>query len=169
VDFKVRKVTAAMPNRLECVYLETTFISYLVAEDSRDTLIARRQAISRGWFERQRHKYDCVVSAAVEDECRRGDPEQAARRMAILAGLSTLAVNSEIMELASLLLIPGGLPAGARLDAIHLAAATVHKCDFLLTWNIRHIANASIRKVTERILKSHGYEPALVCTPEELF
>jgi hypothetical protein len=87
-----------MANRLERVYLETTFISYLVAEDSRDALIARRQTISRGCFERQRHKYDCVVSTAVEDECRRGDREQAARRMAILANLSTLAVNSEIME-----------------------------------------------------------------------
>jgi hypothetical protein len=150
-------------------YLETTFISYLVADESRDVATARRQTITKQWFEQQSHRFECIVSNAVEEECREGNPEQAARRLAVLANLSTLEVNEEIMELASLLLVPGGLPAGSRLDAIHLAAATVYKCDFLLTWNIRHIANASIRRVTERILKAHGYEPTIVCTPEELF
>ena len=35
------------------------------------------------------------------------------------------------------------MPADPAGDALHLAIASVHKCDFLLTWNCRHLANAT--------------------------
>ena len=28
-------------------------------------------------------------------------------------------------------------------DALHLALASYHECDFLLTWNCQHLANAN--------------------------
>jgi len=33
------------------------------------------------------------------------------------------------------------MPADPRGDALHLAVASFHKADFLLTWNCNHIAN----------------------------
>ena len=53
-------------------------------------------------------------------------------------------------------------------DALHVAAATVHDMDYLLTWNCRHIANAEMRRVMRAICSAHGYEIPLICTPEEL-
>ena len=50
-----------------------------------------------------------------------------------------------------------------------MAAAAVEGCDFLLTWNFRHIANVRIRRAVERILAQHGYTQTTICTPEELF
>ena len=47
-----------------------------------------------------------------------------------------------------------------------MAVATVHQCDYLLTWNIRHIANAEIRRTTERIIRENGYETSTICTPK---
>ena len=89
--------------------------------------------------------------------------------MGILSETSILRLNSEIIELAETLIAPGGLPMIARLDALHVAAAGVFRCDYLLTWNIRHIANARTRAFAERTLTSHGYKAPVICTPEELF
>jgi hypothetical protein len=40
--------------------------------------------------------------------------------------------------------------------------------DFLLTWNCVHIANAAIAKAVANICRQHGFECAVICTPEEL-
>ena len=74
-----------------------------------------------------------------------------------------------ILKVAKLLIAPGAIPGKAGVDAIHIAAAAVEKCDFLLTWNFRHIANVRIRREVERILADHGYNKTTICTPEELF
>lgn len=53
-------------------------------------------------------------------------------------------------------------------DAVHIAVAAVHGVDYLLTWNCRHIANATMRQAIERTCREAGYEPPVICTPEEL-
>ena len=59
----------------------------------------------------------------------------------------------------------GNDPAG---DALHLAIASFHKCDFVLTWNCRHLANANKFGHIRRINNLLGiYVPSLV-TPLEL-
>jgi hypothetical protein len=40
--------------------------------------------------------------------------------------------------------------------------------DYLLTWNFKHIANAVIKQGIEQICRQAGYEPPVICTPEEL-
>lgn len=50
------------------VYLETTVVSYLAAEGSANPVTAMRQAVTRRWWEQERHKYDLFVSEAVENE-----------------------------------------------------------------------------------------------------
>lgn len=102
-------------------------------------------------------------------ECLRGDEQQVQRRLVLLADASVLPLTESIMELATRLVVPGGLPPGAAADALHMAAAAVYQIDYLVTWNIRHIANAQIRRITERIIEEHGYERPIICTPEELF
>ena len=46
--------------------------------------------------------------------------------------------------------------------------AVTNGVEFLVTWNCRHIANAAIRSQIERVCRDSGYEPAVICTPEEL-
>ena len=53
-------------------------------------------------------------------------------------------------------------------DALHIAIAAVHGMDYLVTWNCKHFANArSLRFVTETC-RNAGFEPPVICTPEEL-
>jgi hypothetical protein len=150
------------------VYVETSILSYLAARPSRDTVTAGRQVITRRWWETEREKYRLVVSEAVEAECERGDPEMVKRRQDLLEGVSLSPVDERILEVARLLVVPSGLPERAGTDAVHIAADAVEECEFLLTWNFRHIANVWIRREVERILANHGYTKTTICTPEEL-
>jgi hypothetical protein len=65
--------------------------------------------------------------------------------------------------------VPSAITPTAMPDAAQIASAVVHRCSFLPTWNIRHIANAQIRRVVERIVERNGYDKPTICTPEELF
>ena len=56
----------------------------------------------------------------------------------------------------------------AETDALHLGVASYYQIDFLLTWNMKHLANARIRREIERFQRDKGEIPPIICTPEEL-
>ena len=60
------------------------------------------------------------------------------------------------------------LPKKAAEDALHIAIAAIHRMDYLITWNCKHIANAQMRSVIENVISQCGYQPPIICTPEEL-
>jgi hypothetical protein len=79
-----------------------------------------------------------------------------------------LGLTDEAQALARKLIENGALPRQAVEDALHIALATVHGMDYLLTWNCRHIANARMREAVVSVCMMRGYEPPVICTPEEL-
>jgi hypothetical protein len=79
-----------------------------------------------------------------------------------------LTTTLEAEHLARLLMKSGTLPTKAAVDALHIALATVHRMDYLLTWNMQHIANAHVRKMVARIFEAQGHPSPEICTPEEL-
>ena len=97
-----------------------------------------------------------------------GDSTEIAKRLNVLAGLPLLDINNEVTFLVNELLSKGILPPKAGSDAVHIAVATVNRMDYLLSWNCKHIANAHVRKMTERTFRDLGYESPAICTPEEL-
>ena len=60
------------------------------------------------------------------------------------------------------------IPLKAAEDALHIALAAANGLDYLLTWNCKHIANATIRMKIDKILRDKNYQPPVICTPEEL-
>ena len=86
----------------------------------------------------------------------------------MLEGLPLLQLNEEAVALARTLIGEGALPDKAVGDALHIALATVHGMDYLLTWNLKHLANATMRNVITVTCRAHNYEPPVICTPEEL-
>lgn len=62
----------------------------------------------------------------------------------------------------------GAIPPRKAADAAHLAVATVHHMQFLLTWNCTHLANAEILVQVQAICAQLGYAAPIVCTPEAL-
>lgn len=150
------------------IYLETTIPSYLTSRPSRDLVTAAHQQITQEWRDTRRHAFDLFISQMVLDEAGAGDPEAAARRLAILTPLLLLNPREEEAELAQALIAQLPLPASAAADALHITIAVVNGMDYLLTWNCTHIANAALRSRIEAICRSKGFEVPIICTPEEL-
>ena len=150
------------------VYLETSFVSYLSGRLSEDLTTLQRQLSSQRWWEQERHKFDLVVSQTVDEERARGNEQAVQGRSAILQETTLLPLTREILEVAKRLVYPGPFPRKAEADALHVAAATVDGCEFLLTWNFKHINNAQMKRDAARIIEEYGYQPATICTPEEL-
>ncbi len=159
-------MTTSPPARAR-VYLETSVLSYLTAWPSRDVVRIAHQQITAEWWAR-RETFDLFVSDLVLDEISRGDAVAAERRIEVSAGLVVLTATTAAEELAASLLRAAALPPKAALDALHVAIAAVHGMHFLLTWNCAHIANAAMRPRIETVCRSGGYEPPIICTPEEL-
>lgn len=149
------------------VYVETSVISYLTARPSHDLIIAAHQQITRRWW-KGRGSYSVFVSQVVLDEAAVGDPAARTRRLRALGGIPILALTDEATEVAGELIRRGALPKKATVDAFHIAIAAAHQVDYLLTWNCKHIANASMRGTIEAICRSAGLIPPIICTPEEL-
>ena len=155
-----------MPNPR--LYLETSVVSYLTALPSRDLVIAGQQQITSDWWSK-RHRFDLFVSDAVLAEAGRGDSEAAARRLRALEDIPVLVATHEAQNLASEILRTATMPPKAAVDAAHIAIATVHGLDYLLTWNCTHIANAANRPRIENVCRAFGYQAPIICTPFELF
>lgn len=150
------------------VYLETSVISYATSHPSRDLIVAGRQEITRAWFATAAHRFDIYVSQLVVGEATVGDPVAAQERAALIQGCTRLAITDAAGDLAALLLRRGAVPQKAADDAVHIAVAAVHGVEYLLTWNCKHIANARMRQGIEGVCREAGFEPPVICTPEEL-
>ncbi len=150
------------------VYIETTIPSYLTANPSRDLVTAGHQQVTREWWESRRGDFDLYVSEVVMEEAADGDPDAARRRLEALGGFQVLRTTDEAEDLAQTLLDEGALLGEAEIDALHVAVAAVHGMEILLTWNLGHLANAETIVATARVLRSRGYEPPLICTPDQL-
>jgi hypothetical protein len=150
------------------VYIETSVISYLTARPSRDLVIAAQQEITRFWWESEKEKYDLFISESVINEASSGDNIAANLRLNKLYNLPLLDIDDRVLQLTKSLLLSGIIPQKATEDALHISIATVHKIDFLLTWNCKHIANANINNQLRKIIVKMGYDMPVICTPNEL-
>jgi len=129
---------------------------------------AARQQLTREWWDVERRNYDLSISQIVLDEAAAGDAEAAQRRMAVIDTLPLLDLTFEVDGLAEAIMQSGLLPASASRDAVHIAVTAVHQVHFLLTWNCRHIANATIFRDLQYVIMSAGYDVHAICTPKKL-
>ena len=149
-------------------YIETTVVSYLTAWPSRDIVIAGYQQTTREWWRDAADRFELVASELVINEASAGDADAARDRLAALESVTLLDATEEAAELAQQLIESGAIPGKAAEDAGHIAIAVTNGIDYLVTWNCRHIANATMRSQIERICRIAGYEPTIICTPDEL-
>src|SRR5579863_6585798 len=132
--------------------------SYVAARPSRDSLVAAHQRLTRDWWEFRGPQFDLYVSEPVLEEAAAGDSALATKRLELLANIRVLALTKGILKLAKSLVNEGPIPAKAAGDALHIAVATAYDCEYLLTWNCQHIANAEIQRAARIVAREHGFE-----------
>ena len=151
------------------VYIETSVVSYLTARRSRELVVAAQQKITRDWWRDAPQRFVLVASELVFTEAAGGDPDAARARLKALTAVTRLNTTVEATgPLIRKLLDLKAFPREAAADATHVAIAATNRVDYLLTWNLRHIANAAARSRIERACRKAGYESPIICTPNEL-
>ena len=120
------------------------------------------------WWQDHAPSFVPYISQLVLDECAAGDPTAAAERLEVVAGVDMLESSDEVDSLANALIAGMAIPASEPRDAFHIAISAVNGVEYLLTWNFKQIANATLRSRIERICRDTGYEPSIICTPDEL-
>jgi hypothetical protein len=149
------------------VYVETTIPSFYHDVRTAPDIVVRREWTRQWWKDAASH-YELVTSPAVLDELTAGPPERSAPRLALVRDLPLLPVEPGIIEIVWSYVRHKLMPTDPGGDALHLALASYHKCDFLVTWNCQHLANANKFGHIRRVNTMLGlFVPALV-TPLEL-
>jgi predicted nucleic acid-binding protein len=151
------------------VYIETSIPSFY-HEERVDAEVVVRKEWTREWWDNHRHKYIVASSPAVLDELNSGEyPEQKREKLIeLISSVPLLSVEPAIADIVQAYIQHKVMPNNPVGDALHLALASYHKCDFLLTWNCKHLANANKFHHIRRVNTLLGlYVPFLV-TPLEL-
>ena len=149
------------------VYVESTVISWLTAEQPDDLLKRAKQQQTRVWWDR-RSDWDCFLTPIVLFEISRGDAKAIAHRRDKARLLVELPGSPEAKALADLLVARKLVPESKDVDALHIALAAFHQADYLLTWNQKHLDNLTLRSRIEELIRGWGLTPAQVITPERL-
>ena len=150
------------------IYIETSVLSYLTSNPSRDVVIAGKQQITQEWWSSKRHVYELYISELVIEEIRRGDEREAEKRLQAIRGISIAEINEDILRIARNILKVVHLPQKAINDAFHIATAIHHRMHFLLSWNCKHIANPNNQRPINNISMMNGWNELIICTPLEL-
>ncbi len=153
---------------LPSVYIETTIPSFYHEVRTDPESVARKNW-TRRWWDFKREEYEIVTGLAVLDELNDGDYPIKNEALSLLEGISVLPTAPAITEIVETYIRHSLMPGDPAGDALHLALASFHGCDFLLTWNCNHLANANKYPHIRRVNTMLGlYVPAIV-TPLELF
>jgi predicted nucleic acid-binding protein len=149
------------------VYVETSIPSaFCTSRTDAESLV--RKNWTQHWWDFKREDYDVFTSEIVVEELERGDYPTKQDALSLIESIPLLAIEPAIAEIVKTYIRHLLMPAQPGGDAAHLALASYHKCDFLLTWNCEHLANANKFQHIRRVNSMLGlFVPSLV-TPLEL-
>jgi predicted nucleic acid-binding protein len=148
-------------------YIETTIPSFYHEVRTSPDIVARRDW-TRTWWGIASARYRLVTSEAVIRELEGGIEEHAKARLGLVSELTFLPIDPEIKAIVRTYIRHQLMPANPTGDALHLALASYHKCDFLVTWNCLHLANANKFGHIRRINTMLGLFVPTIATPLEL-
>ena len=127
---------------MQTVYIETTIPSLYFDDRANPSTVARREW-TRNWWDGERQKYRLLTGVPVIEELSRSEHPRKTEKLQLLNEVQLLLVNSTVTEIIEVYIRRYVMPKDPVGDAAHLALASYHKCDFLLTWNCQHLANAN--------------------------
>ena len=154
--------------RVARVYLETSFFSACVSNRT-DPKTAGWRVTSNEWWATEAKRHETFISGEVLRELSSPSFPNAAPAVAMLQGLPLLALSREVEELAELLVAERVMPAPSTSgDAVHVAVATIHGMDYILTWNVKHLANPNKRTHFGLICMKLGLLAPTLITPDLL-
>jgi hypothetical protein len=152
----------------ESVYLETSVISALF-DERQDPVSLAQHLQTMKWHEEEARHFDLFTSAIALEELREGKFDHQPQAISFASGLQLLPVDEEVLGVSRIYADRLLMPKGDLGDALHLALASVHEVDYLLTWNCRHLANPNkVRRIVD-VNRRLGLVTPTMVTPAMLY
>jgi len=120
---------------------------------------------TRDWWARYRKHYRLVTSEYVLNELSAAPSRKAAAALELIKDLPLLSSSPRLQRIVAEYIRSKVMPAGAVGDAAHLAMASVHSIDFVLTWNCKHLANANKIRHIGMVNQRLGLSVPVLTTP----
>lgn len=118
----------------------------------------------------QRTHHEVFISSEVIDEVSVPAFPRRDAALALIASIPALDVDDVVLGVAHALvhqrLMPGPAEAG---DAVHVAVCCVQCVDYLLSWNVRHLANPNKSLHLQAVCRKLGLIPPRIITPDLLW
>jgi hypothetical protein len=150
------------------IYVETTIASFYTETRDHEEIRVRRKW-TREWWDRPKDGQALVTSSVVINELKRiPDVSRRDQALALVTPLEQVPYDDEVAELAELYIRHRVMPREMGGDADHLALASLRRCDMLVTWNCRHLANANKMAHIRRVNAQMELPTPLLVTPMEL-
>ena len=150
------------------VYIETSVPSAYASHRTDPGSLYRRK-LTREWWEKEAHHYEMVTSQATLNELRLGSYPGQHEAIGLVQELPRLEVDEEAQRIAELYIRHYVMPDEDAGDAVHLALASIHEADYLLTWNLRHLANPNKVEHITVINRRLGLLTPVILSPELLW
>lgn len=150
------------------VYIDTTIPSFYY-EIRTDAESVYKRNVTREWWDTESDEYDIFISDLVWEEIRRGNYPTKQKLIEFVSDIPVLEPAEELLAIVQTYLQHYVMPSRDVGDAFHLAYASFYKMDYLLTWNCKHLANASKTQHIRLTNISLGLFVPLIITPEQLF
>lgn len=147
----------------QTLYLETSVVgAYL------DNGEPFRRDLTIRWWEHELEEYDAYSSVLVRREIERMEEPHRSGYLKLIAPLDELELTEEVAILADGYIDRGIFHRKFIADAIHVALASIHKIDYIVTWNFGHLANVRKQARLRLFNTSAGFFSPVIITPEFL-
>ncbi len=144
------------------VYIETTIPSYYWDQRTETTPDIAR---TRQWWDEERNRFQCYISPVVLEELQSDSYPNQQKCIDLVKDLPSLRLVPEIRDIADVYQKRSLMPKSPIRDALHLALASFYRMDYLLTWNCKHLANATKVHHFETLNQGMGLSVPLLTTP----
>ena len=148
------------------IYLDTSVNSHLEqqekpSEQEHSHMLLKK--ISEG-------QYTAHMSATVIDELMASPHTKRDILLWHVSGMEFVHVplDYEVMKLAQKIISRNVLPPSSANDSQHIAAAVIAGCDYLVSWNMRHMANVRTNKGMLIIALEEGFKEIMIVPPSML-
>ncbi len=149
------------------VYLETSFVSACVTTRT-DVSSAYRRHASLIWWNGNSREHDLFISTEVVRELSDPAYPQRVQAMELIRNIALLELTPEAIDFARILIREKVMPAPALGDAAHVAIATLARIEYMVSWNVKHLANVNKVAHLSRVCAAQGRIPPQIITPEVL-
>jgi predicted nucleic acid-binding protein len=156
---------ARMPKPL--AYIETTVPNFYYDERTSYGVVSRR-LWTREWWTGAAERYELVTSPAVLTELSAGTSRLVAPRLALLDGIEVLPSVPPVADIVQTYIRHKLMPANPSGDALHLALASFYQCDFIVSWDSKHLVNPNKFVHIRRINRLLGLAVPIMVTPLHL-